>query len=104
MMASVSDLVDSLNDLIEDQQKMFRWHLKNEYGMSASELEKADVLDTVDKMVERYQQEEAVKITLNILRKIKQNQLAEELEKKHKEGKAKSFISSKVQISFNSSC
>ncbi|KAA0721528.1 Nucleotide-binding oligomerization domain-containing protein 2 [Triplophysa tibetana] len=87
-MASVKELLKkTLYDLRKDDLKEFQWHLRNDYGFPASGLEEADVLDTVDKMVECETQEEAVKITVKILRKINQNQLAEELEKKHKEGK-----------------
>ncbi|XP_056624085.1 NACHT, LRR and PYD domains-containing protein 12-like isoform X2 [Triplophysa dalaica] len=90
MMASVSELLkDSLNELIKDQLKEFRWELKSHYGISASELENADVLDTVDKIVEHHGPEEAVKVTLTIMRKMNQNHLAELLENKHKEGAAK---------------
>ncbi|XP_057187516.1 NACHT, LRR and PYD domains-containing protein 3-like isoform X2 [Triplophysa rosa] len=89
MMASVSELLaNSLNELIKDQLKEFQWHLKNLDGVLASKLENADVLDTVDKMVQRFKPNGAVKITLNILRKMNQNQLAEELENKHREGAA----------------
>ncbi|XP_056624739.1 NACHT, LRR and PYD domains-containing protein 3-like [Triplophysa dalaica] len=89
MMASVKKfLIDSLDDLDKAQLKRFQWHLKNDHKLPASGLEEADVLDTVDKMAERYKQDEAVKITLDILRKMNQNQLAEELENKHKEGSA----------------
>ncbi|XP_073716156.1 NACHT, LRR and PYD domains-containing protein 12 [Misgurnus anguillicaudatus] len=86
MMASVSEhLVNSLNELEKTELKEFQWHLKNENGISAAELENADVLDIVDKMMERYGPGGAVKITLNILRKMNQNQLAERLENKYKE-------------------
>ncbi|KAI7804168.1 hypothetical protein IRJ41_000397 [Triplophysa rosa] len=86
MMASVQKLlVDSLDDLDEAQLKRFQWHLKTDHKFPTSGLEKADVLDTADKMVEREKQEGAVKITLDILRKMNQNQLAEELENKFKE-------------------
>ncbi|KAI7793002.1 putative NACHT [Triplophysa rosa] len=85
-MASASHLLkNSLYDLKKDELKEFQWHLRNDYKFPASELEKADVLDTADKMVEREKQEGAVKITLDILRKMNQNQLAEELENKFKE-------------------
>lgn len=93
MMAPVSVLLkDSLNELIKDQLKEFRWELKNHYGISASVLENADVLDTVDKMVERHGPDGAVKVTLNILRKMNQNHLAELIENKLKEGKPKRII------------
>ncbi|KAA0721551.1 NACHT, LRR and PYD domains-containing protein 4E NALP-epsilon [Triplophysa tibetana] len=86
-MVSVKEiLVDSLKDLKEAELKVFQWHLKEASDIKVSELEKADVFDTVDKMVERETQEEAVKITVKILRKINRNDLAEELENKHKEG------------------
>ncbi|XP_056615472.1 NACHT, LRR and PYD domains-containing protein 3-like [Triplophysa dalaica] len=77
-------LKNSLNDLRKDELKEFQWHLRNDYKFPASGLVEADVLDTVDKMVEREKQEGAVNITLDILKKINQNQLAEELEKKLK--------------------
>nr|XP_055062446.1 NACHT, LRR and PYD domains-containing protein 3-like isoform X3 [Misgurnus anguillicaudatus] len=87
MMAFVSDLlVNSLNELIKAQLKEFQWHLKNHGGISASELEDADVLDTVDKIMKCYGPDAAMEITLNILRKMNQNHLAQLLENKHKEG------------------
>lgn len=87
-MAAASELLkDSLNELIKDQLKEFRWELKNHYGISASELETADVLDTVDRMVEHHGPDGAVKVTLNIFRKMNQNHLAELLENRVKEGK-----------------
>ncbi|XP_073670568.1 NACHT, LRR and PYD domains-containing protein 3-like isoform X2 [Paramisgurnus dabryanus] len=87
MMAFVSDLlVNSLNELIKAQLKEFQWHLKNHGGISAAELEDTDVLDTVDKIMERYGPDGAMEITLNILRKMNQNHLAQLLEYKHKDG------------------
>ncbi|XP_056624354.1 NACHT, LRR and PYD domains-containing protein 3-like [Triplophysa dalaica] len=98
MMASVKELLlNSLRELKKDQLKEFQCHLKDIDGISTSEMDNPDVLETVEKIVERYKQEEAVKmmverykqeavkITLDILRKMNQNQLAEELENKHKE-------------------
>ncbi|XP_051743053.1 NACHT, LRR and PYD domains-containing protein 3-like [Ctenopharyngodon idella] len=89
-MASVKDLLDkSLNDLVEAELKKFQWCLVNDHEcISKSEMENADRLDTVDKMVARFGPEEAVKITVEILRKINQNNLAEQLENKHKQGSA----------------
>ncbi|XP_067249243.1 NACHT, LRR and PYD domains-containing protein 3-like [Chanodichthys erythropterus] len=84
-MASVKDLLkNSLKDLGEAELKEFQWELKNEC-ISKSEMENADRLDTVDKMVARFGPEEAVKITVKILRKMNQNNLAEQLENKHKQ-------------------
>lgn len=93
-MADVSDLLEnSLSDLTEDKMKKFRRHLIKSYGIPTSELEKADITDTVDTMVARFTEEKAVNITLDILKKMQQNQLAKKLEKKHKESKAKIFTS-----------
>ncbi|XP_056608877.1 NACHT, LRR and PYD domains-containing protein 12-like, partial [Triplophysa dalaica] len=84
-MGSVKELLkNSLNDLRKEQLKEFQWHLKNDYKVPVSHLEKADVLDTVDRMVQSYEPEDAVKITRKILMKINQNQLAKDL----KEGAA----------------
>nr|XP_055062582.1 NACHT, LRR and PYD domains-containing protein 12-like [Misgurnus anguillicaudatus] len=86
MMASVSEhLVNSLYELEKAELKKFQWYLKKRDDISASELENADVLDTVDKMEKCYRPEGAVKITLNILKKMNQNDLAERLENKYKE-------------------
>nr|XP_055068380.1 NLR family CARD domain-containing protein 3-like [Misgurnus anguillicaudatus] len=73
-------------DLEEDKLKRFKSILRQDGPIPASKLEKADVTDTVDKMLECFGSEGAVKITINILRKINQNQLAEQLEMKHSEG------------------
>ncbi|KAK2892521.1 hypothetical protein Q8A67_012509 [Cirrhinus molitorella] len=90
-MASVEELlVDSLKELVEAELKEFHWHLKNAYNkcISKSEMEKADIFDTVDKMVACFGPEEAVKVMVDILRKMNQNDLAEQLEKKNKQAQA----------------
>ncbi|XP_039530238.1 NACHT, LRR and PYD domains-containing protein 12-like isoform X3 [Pimephales promelas] len=89
-MASVKEqLLNSLKDLTEDHLKEFQWTLENDHEcISKSEMENADRLKTVDKMVECFGPEEAVKITVEILRKITQNDLAEQLENKCKQGSA----------------
>ncbi|XP_073690882.1 caspase b-like [Garra rufa] len=98
-MASVEELlVDSLKELVEAELKEFHWHLKNAYHkcISKSEMEKADIFDTVDKIVACFGPEEAVKVMVDILRKMNQNDLAEQLENEHKraqaEGNKKTFI------------
>ncbi|XP_018930056.1 uncharacterized protein LOC109057288 isoform X2 [Cyprinus carpio] len=86
-MASVKKLlVDSLKGLEEAELKHFHWQL-NIYDnrISKSELEKADRLDTVDKMVKCFEPEKAVKVMVHILRSMNQNELAEELQKKAQE-------------------
>jgi len=87
-MASVKVLLlNSLMDLAEAEQNMFKWHLENDHEcIKKCEMENADRLKTVDKMVACFGPEEAVKITLEILRKMNQNNLAEQLENKHKQG------------------
>uniref|UniRef100_A0A8C2I441 Pyrin domain-containing protein n=1 Tax=Cyprinus carpio TaxID=7962 RepID=A0A8C2I441_CYPCA len=80
-------LVNSLNELIKDDLRTFQWYLKNHKLIPKSEMENADVSDTVDKMEECFGPEEAVKITVDILRKMNKNPLAEELENKYNEGK-----------------
>ncbi|XP_048059718.1 NACHT, LRR and PYD domains-containing protein 12-like [Megalobrama amblycephala] len=87
-MASVKELLEkSLNELEEAELKKFQWHLRNDHeSISKSDMENADRLKTVDKMVECFGPEEAVKITVEILRKINQNDLAKQLENKHKQG------------------
>ncbi|XP_016308260.1 protein NLRC3-like [Sinocyclocheilus anshuiensis] len=85
-MASVKELlVNSLKDLVKADLREFQWHLKNHECVSASAMDKADVLNTVDKMVACFGAE-AVKITVDILKKMNQNLLAEELENEHKQG------------------
>uniref|UniRef100_A0A673FRJ7 Pyrin domain-containing protein n=1 Tax=Sinocyclocheilus rhinocerous TaxID=307959 RepID=A0A673FRJ7_9TELE len=86
-MASVSELLyNTLDDLVEDDLKRFRRLLKDDKKIRAGKLENAGVTDIVDLMLECYGDDEAVKITLNILRKINQNQLAEDLQE-NSEGK-----------------
>ncbi len=86
-MASVKELiVNSLKELVKDDLKEFQWHLKHHERVSASEMENADVLDTVDKMGKHFGPEEAFTITVNILKKMNQNLLAQELENEYKQG------------------
>ncbi|XP_051743924.1 protein NLRC3-like [Ctenopharyngodon idella] len=80
-------LLNSLKELVEADLKEFQWHLKNDHEcISKYEMEKADRLETVDKMVAYFGPEEAVKIMVEILRKMNHNNLAEQLENKHKQG------------------
>ncbi|KAI2665799.1 Interferon-inducible protein AIM2 [Labeo rohita] len=79
-------LLAALDYLVTEELKRFKWRLKTYHGISAADLEKADAPDTVDLIHERFGSEEAVKITVNILRKMNHNHLAEHLENKHKQG------------------
>ncbi|XP_073803463.1 NACHT, LRR and PYD domains-containing protein 3-like isoform X2 [Danio rerio] len=89
-MANVKQLLrNSLDELEEDELKDFQWYLMNDHReISKAELENADRRNTVDKLVSCFGSERAVKISVDSLRKIKQNQLAEELEKKQQQGAA----------------
>ncbi|XP_067283780.1 NACHT, LRR and PYD domains-containing protein 3-like isoform X2 [Pseudorasbora parva] len=103
-MASVKDLLEkSLNELLEDELKKFQWCLGNDHEcISKSELENADRLKTVDKMVARFRPEAAVKVTVEILRKMNQNNLAEHLENNYKQGHAESNINISVAVGAHS--
>ncbi|TRY92149.1 hypothetical protein DNTS_031457 [Danionella cerebrum] len=79
-------LTETLEDLVEREFKQFKWHLQNGVradieAISRGKLEKADRQDTVDLMVQYYDQS-AGNITVQVLRTMKQNNLAKELEKK----------------------
>ncbi|XP_048011698.1 protein NLRC3-like, partial [Megalobrama amblycephala] len=98
-MAPVEELLEkSLNELLEAELKTFQWHLKNHEHISNSDMENADRLKTVDKMVACFGQEEAVKITVEILRKMKQNNLAVQLENSHKQGQAEGSIKTSATV------
>ncbi|KTF73060.1 hypothetical protein cypCar_00047005, partial [Cyprinus carpio] len=85
-MASVEELLlKSLEELVKDDLKKFQWHLKKHECISTSEMEDADRLKTVDKLVACFGPEEAVKITVGILKNMGMNDLAVQLEKKHKQ-------------------
>ncbi|XP_073688831.1 uncharacterized protein [Garra rufa] len=77
-------LLETLDALDREKLKRFNWHLKHDGLASAADVEETDASDTVDQMVTRCGPEGAIKITLNILKKMKQNHLAEELENKLK--------------------
>uniref|UniRef100_A0A672N188 B30.2/SPRY domain-containing protein n=1 Tax=Sinocyclocheilus grahami TaxID=75366 RepID=A0A672N188_SINGR len=86
-MVSVEELlVNSLKELVEAELKEFQWHLQKDHeSISKSDMENADRLKTVDKMVVCFGQEEASKITVGILRKMNQNDLAEQMENEYKQ-------------------
>ncbi|XP_073693962.1 NACHT, LRR and PYD domains-containing protein 3-like [Garra rufa] len=85
-MASVKRLLyDTLDDLEEEKLKRFKSYLREDGPIPASVLEKANATDTADQMLDRFGPERAVKITLDILKKMNQNHLAKELENKHSE-------------------
>ncbi|XP_071209387.1 NACHT, LRR and PYD domains-containing protein 3-like isoform X3 [Salvelinus alpinus] len=79
-------LLDILEELGRGDLKRFQWYLikgVDEFpSISEGQLEDADRLVTVDRMVQSYCDEGAVKITLEVLRKMGRNNLAEELKGK----------------------
>ncbi|XP_071031332.1 NACHT, LRR and PYD domains-containing protein 3-like [Oncorhynchus clarkii lewisi] len=79
-------LLDILEELGRGDLKKFQWYINKgveEFpSISEGQLEDADRLFTVDRMVQSYCDEGAVKITLEILRKMGRNNLAEELKEK----------------------
>ncbi|KAK2892412.1 hypothetical protein Q8A67_012400 [Cirrhinus molitorella] len=77
-------LLDTLDALDNEKLKRFKWHLKQDAHASAVDLENSDTVDTVDLMMTCCGPEGAMEITLNILRKMKLNHLAEDLEDKLK--------------------
>ncbi|XP_050964607.1 NACHT, LRR and PYD domains-containing protein 12 isoform X3 [Labeo rohita] len=99
-MLSVKELlVDSLRELVEADLKEFQWRLKNDHNcISNSEMENADRLKTVDMMVACFGSEEAVKIMVDILRKMKQNDLAEQMENKHKPAQAEGSMKTSASV------
>ncbi|XP_030640965.1 protein NLRC3-like [Chanos chanos] len=84
-------LLETLEELERAELKRFQWYLTTENGVEEvshipkPQLENANVQDTVDKMVERYEPRGAVEITLLILRRMKQNNLAGKLKSKLRE-------------------
>ncbi|XP_055731515.1 NACHT, LRR and PYD domains-containing protein 3-like [Salvelinus fontinalis] len=84
-------LLATLEELVEAELKTFKWHLTQDLvkgfpHIPVSQLENTDRLDTIKKMVETYGPEGTVKISLEILRKMSQNQLAETLKNEYDEG------------------
>ncbi|XP_055792632.1 caspase b-like [Salvelinus fontinalis] len=82
-------LLETLKKLGKSDLKTFQWHLisgdvlEGFCSIPKAGLEFADREDTVDKMVETYTAKDAVKITLAILKEIKQINLAMELNDKY---------------------
>ncbi|XP_062340829.1 NACHT, LRR and PYD domains-containing protein 3-like [Osmerus eperlanus] len=75
-------LLKTLEQLGEKELKKFKWFLQNEVPdgfdpIPKNKLENVDELDTVDKMVETYGLKGALKIIVEILGKMDQNNLSE---------------------------
>ncbi|XP_026068463.1 NACHT, LRR and PYD domains-containing protein 3-like [Carassius auratus] len=102
-MASVKELlVYSLKELDAAELKDFQWYLQEHHEcISKSDMENADRLKTVDKMVACFGPEKAVKITLDILNKINHN-LAKKIENKHKKAQAEGNTNASVPVGADS--
>ncbi|KAK2917177.1 hypothetical protein Q8A67_001551 [Cirrhinus molitorella] len=80
-------LLKTLEDLDNEKLNTFKWYLKHDELASVADVEKADApTKIVDLIIARYQREGAVEITLDILKKMKENNIAKKLEDKHKDG------------------
>ncbi|KAG7491544.1 hypothetical protein MATL_G00004960 [Megalops atlanticus] len=79
-------LLGALDELEEKDVKRFKWNLSHDVPegfrhIPRGQLEKQDVMDVVDLMVDSYGGDGALRITLHILRKINQNEIAERPER-----------------------
>ncbi|KAG7460284.1 hypothetical protein MATL_G00219710 [Megalops atlanticus] len=86
MAGAPSLLASTLDGLLAGELKRFRWSLSHVVAegfkpIPRGQLENRDVPDTVDLMVGAYGEEGAVTVTLYVLRKTDQNDLAQTLEK-----------------------
>uniref|UniRef100_A0AAR2K6H8 B30.2/SPRY domain-containing protein n=1 Tax=Pygocentrus nattereri TaxID=42514 RepID=A0AAR2K6H8_PYGNA len=98
MASSVPEiLLETLQGLERENLKLFQWYLINGVEgfkcIPPAQLEKPELMDTVDKMVQCYECSGAVKITLAILKKINQNQLAMDLKIKIEESNETQYCS-----------
>ncbi|XP_036401984.1 uncharacterized protein LOC118789595 isoform X2 [Megalops cyprinoides] len=78
-------LLSTLQDLEQKDFKLFKWHLCQDVLLEFIPFRKAcledtEREDTVTKMMERYLRDGAITVTIAILRKMNQNDLAEKLE------------------------
>ncbi|XP_074537093.1 uncharacterized protein LOC141798981 [Halichoeres trimaculatus] len=70
-------LFQPLKDLCDDEFKTFKWFLEDQ-GIPKSELNKADRMETVDKIIQRHSKQSA-EVVREILGKIPRNDLVEKL-------------------------
>lgn len=77
-------LLDCLDELDSKDMELFRWHLTqgiNDFKIPKSQLEKKESFGVVDCMIQRYP-DDAGKLTLLVLEKMKKMNLARELREK----------------------
>ncbi|XP_067441838.1 NLR family CARD domain-containing protein 3-like isoform X1 [Thunnus thynnus] len=84
-MNTKEDLLNTLEDLKDEEFKKFKWFLEQPdileglQAIKACKLEKAERWDTVDLMVQTYQLPGAVEVTKKLLKKINRNNLLQSL-------------------------
>ncbi|XP_042286002.1 GTPase IMAP family member 9-like [Thunnus maccoyii] len=80
------ELFKILEKLKEDKFKDFKWFLEQDgnlegfSGIPVAQLEKAERRDTVDLMVQKYQEPGALQLTMKVLEKINRNDLVQHLQ------------------------
>ncbi|XP_077944807.1 protein NLRC3-like [Gasterosteus aculeatus] len=80
------DILIILKELKEEDFKEFKWHLENQPSQEnlgsipRSDLENKDRMDTVD-LMEKYYGKDSVQVAVEVLKEMKENNLAEKLSK-----------------------
>eukprot|EP00064_Thunnus_orientalis_P025463 superscaffoldBa00012934_g25836 len=80
------ELWNTLEDLIENEFKKFKWFLELDdilegfKGIPRAQLKKADEQDTVDLMVQKHQDPGALQLTMKVLEKINRKDLVQRLQ------------------------
>ncbi|XP_048868724.1 NACHT, LRR and PYD domains-containing protein 3-like [Brienomyrus brachyistius] len=86
-----SQLFSTLEDLVKDELKQFRFYLSHKNLLEGfkhipkGQLENASSTDIVTRMVESYGSQGALEVTIHILKKMRQMELASRLEKARKQ-------------------
>ncbi|XP_045903267.1 pyrin-like [Micropterus dolomieu] len=96
-------LLGTLEELLDDDLKMLKWYLSMHVSGSCapiprSHLDKASRTETVSKMIECYGEEDAVNITIEILKKMNFNDTAGKLENRYTEGKTATPTTSSTAV------
>lgn len=84
-MMTAEDLLNTLEDLREEEFTKFKWYLKQRdflgdyQTIKECDLEKADRLKTVDLMVNAYKPHGPLEVTKKVLEKISRNDLVQSL-------------------------
>lgn len=76
------ELWKTLMELKEEEFKDFKWFLEQDNfpGIQRAQLEKAKRRDTVDLIVQTYQDSGAQKVTMKVLEKLNRNDLVQRLQ------------------------